>query len=46
MLIEDAADIILEKCVTDSKIKNFHISGEKVSAKVVKELILFGKRNE
>lgn len=46
MLIEDAADVILEKCVTDSKIKNFHISGEKVSAKVVKELILFGKTSE
>jgi hypothetical protein len=46
MSIEEAANIIIEKAVTSETIKNFHVSGEEISAKYVRQLILFGKDNE
>ena len=46
MSIEEAASIIIEKAVKSETIKNFHVNGEKVSAKYVRQLILFGKDDE
>ena len=45
MSVEDAVDIILEKVTTPKVMNNYHIKGERVSAKMVQQLISFGENN-
>ena len=46
MSVDDATDAILQKAMVNETIKNYHINGEKISAKNVQQLILFGKNYE
>jgi len=41
--LEDVTEHILNLCKADSLIKNIRLEGEKISAKMVKQLIMFGK---
>ncbi len=43
MSVKDAAEKVLEFALSNSRIKNIRIYGDKVSAKLAKDLILFGK---
>ena len=45
MSVEDAVDVILEKITTPKVVNSYHIKGERVTAKMVQQLISFGKDN-
>jgi hypothetical protein len=45
MSVEDAVDTILEKVTTPKVVNSHHIKGERISAKMVRQLISFGKNN-
>lgn len=46
MTVKDAASKVLEFALSNSRLRNFRVYGEKVSAKLAKELITFGKNGK